>query len=197
MLVGFFALWAAPASILGRPGQVLEPSKPHLTMFFGVRARVSQKCSSCNKTIVFAMFYKLRNMPHTATEHVFCIAFKAFLDMVYGLLQKIPAGIHLLLFMTTLQRGGTCAAHGIGPKWLPDLKDHFSKSDLKLNVFSKWCFGRLRARFWTLQGSILVPPRPDSRANNVQHWLAATPWTSSFLVTRKRNPKTAKNAKNG
>ena len=111
MLVVFFELWAAPASILGRPGQVSEPSKRHLTMFFGVRTRVSQKCSSCNKTTVFAMFYRLRNMPHIATEHVFCIAFKAFLDMVYGLLQKIPAGIHLLLFITTLQRGGTCAAH--------------------------------------------------------------------------------------
>ena len=62
------------------------------------------------------MFYRLRSMPHTATEHVFCIAFKAFLDMVHGLLQKNPAGIHLLLFVTTLQRGGTCAAHGIGAK---------------------------------------------------------------------------------
>ena len=27
--------------------------------------------------------------------------------------KKIPAGIHLLLFITTLQRGGTCEAHGI------------------------------------------------------------------------------------
>ena len=116
MLVVFFELWAAPASILGRPGQVSEPSKPHLAMFFGVGTRVSQKCSSCNKTTVFAMFYRLRNMPHTATEHVFCIAVKAFLDMVHGLLQKIPAGIHLLLVITTLQRGGTCAAHGIGAK---------------------------------------------------------------------------------
>ena len=113
MLVVFFELWAAPASILGRPGQVSEPSKPHLTMFFGVHTRVSQKCSSCSKTTVFAMFYRLRNMPHTATQHVFCIACKAFLDMVYGLLQKIPAGIHLLLFITILQHGGTCAAHGI------------------------------------------------------------------------------------
>ena len=29
---------------------------------------------------------------------------------------KNPAGIHLLLFITTLQRGGTCEAHGIGAK---------------------------------------------------------------------------------
>ena len=62
------------------------------------------------------MFYILRNMPHTATEHVFCIAFNAFLDMVQGLLQEIPVGIHFLLFITILQRGGTCAAHGIGFK---------------------------------------------------------------------------------
>ena len=98
MLVVFFELWAAPASILGRPGQVSEPSKPHLTMFFGVRTRVSQKCSSCNKTTVFAMFYRLRNMPHTATEHVFCIACKAFLDMVYGLLQQNPCWHSLAAF---------------------------------------------------------------------------------------------------
>ena len=137
MLVVFFELWAAPASILGRPGQVSEPSKPHLTMFFGVRTRVSQKCSSCNKTTVFAMFYRLRNMPHAATQHVFCIACKAFLDMVYGLLQKIPAGIHLLLFITILQRGGTCAAHGIrhfGPTKVLD-KDMLSA--LKSKAFKK------------------------------------------------------------
>ena len=113
MLVVFFELMVATGSILGGLGRVLEPSQPNLSMIFDVSKHASQTCSSCNKTTVFAMFYRLRNMPHTATEHVFCIAFKAFLDMVYGLLQKIPAGIHLLLFMTTLQRGGTCAAHGI------------------------------------------------------------------------------------
>ena len=111
MLVAFFELGATLASILGRPGQVLEPSKPHLTMFFGVRTRVSQKCSSCNKTTVFAMFYRLRNMPHAAIQHVSCVAFKAFLDMVHELLQKVLAGIHFLLFKTTLQRGGMCEAH--------------------------------------------------------------------------------------
>ena len=60
------------------------------------------------------MFYKLRNMPHMSTKHVFSIAFKAFLDMAHGLLQKPLAGIHVLLFKPTLQRGGTCEAHGIG-----------------------------------------------------------------------------------
>ena len=114
MLVVFFGLWVAPDSILDGLRQVLEPSKPHLSMIFGVSKHASQKCSSCNKTTVFAMFYRRRNMPHTATNNVFCIAFKAFLDMVQGLLQEIPAGIHFLLFITTLQRGGTCAAHGIG-----------------------------------------------------------------------------------
>ena len=113
MLVVFFELGVAAGSILGGLGRVLDASKPHLSMNVDVSKHASQKCSSCNKTTVFAMFYRLRNMPHTATEHVFCIAFKAFLDMVQGLLQEIPAGIHFLLFITTLQRGGTCAAHGM------------------------------------------------------------------------------------
>ena len=116
MLVVLFGLGVAPGSILGGLGRVLEFSKPHLSMMFGVSKHVSQRCSSCNKTTVFAMFYRLRSMPPTATKHVFCIACKAFLDMVYGLLQKIPAGIHLLLFITILQHGGTCAAHRIGTK---------------------------------------------------------------------------------
>ena len=62
------------------------------------------------------MFCTLRTMSQTATECVSCVAFKALLDMVHGLLQKIPVGIHFLLLETTLQRGGTCAAHGIGAK---------------------------------------------------------------------------------
>ena len=62
------------------------------------------------------MFYRLRDTPHTATKHVFCVAFEAFLDTVHGLLQEILAGIHFLLLKTTLQRGGTCEAHGIGAK---------------------------------------------------------------------------------
>ena len=116
MLIAFFELGVAPGSILGNLGKVLEPSKPHLSMIFGVSKHASQKCSSCDKTTVFAVFYKLRNMPHMATKHVFCIACTTFLGMVQRLLQEIPAGIHFLLFITTLQRGGTCAAHGIGTK---------------------------------------------------------------------------------
>ena len=121
MLVVFFGLRVAPGSISGGLDRVLEPSKPHLSMIFGVSKHASQKCSSCNKTTIFAMFYRLRNMPHTASEHVFCIAFKAFLDMVQGLLQEIPAGIHFLLFITTLQRGGTCAAHPPPPEGMPSV----------------------------------------------------------------------------
>ena len=36
-----------------------------------------------------------------------------FFDTVQELLQKNPAGIHFLLFVSTMQRGGTCEAHGI------------------------------------------------------------------------------------
>ena len=78
MLVVFFGLWDAPGSILDGPRQVLEPSKRHLTMSLGIHKHASQKCSPCNKTAVFAMFYRLRNMPHTATKHVSCVACKAF-----------------------------------------------------------------------------------------------------------------------
>ena len=116
MLVVFFELVVAAGSILGGLGRVLEPSQPHLSMIFDVSKHASQKCSSCNQTKIFAMFYRLRNMPHTATKHVSCVAFQAFLDMVHELLQKFLAGIHFLLFKTTLQRGGTCEAHGIGAK---------------------------------------------------------------------------------
>ena len=104
-------------------GQVLEPSNLHFSIFFGVSQHKSQKCSSCNKTTIFAMFYRLWNMSHTATERVFCIAFRAWLDMVHGLLQKIPAGIHFLLFATTLQRGGTCEAHPPPPEGMPCVPD--------------------------------------------------------------------------
>ena len=116
MLVVFFGLGVAADSILGGLGKGLEPSKPHLSMILGVSKHASQKCSSCNKTTVFATFYRLRNMSHTATKRVFCIAFEAFLDKVQWWLPKIPAGLHVLLFITTLKRGGTCAADGIGAK---------------------------------------------------------------------------------
>ena len=114
LLVVFFAFWIAAGSIFDGLGRLFEPSKPHFSMIFGVSTHASQKCFACNKTTFFSMFYKLRNMPHTTTKHVSCVAFKTFWDMVHELLQKILAGIHFLLFKTTLQRGGTCEAHGIG-----------------------------------------------------------------------------------
>ena len=123
MLVVFFELMVATGSILGGLGKVLEPSQPHLSMIFDVSKHASQTCSSCNKTTVFAMFYRLRNMPHMSTKHVFSIAFKAFLDMAYGLLQKPLAGVHFLLFKPTLQRGGTCEAHPPPPEGMPCVPD--------------------------------------------------------------------------
>ena len=81
--------------------------------------------------------------------------------MVQWLLQKNPAGLHFLLFITTLKRGGTCAAHGIG------LKIDFSvyaappRSDFKLDVFKTWRLGAFQPRFGRLQGSILEPPELD------------------------------------
>ena len=98
MLVVFSGLGVAVGSILGGLGRVLEPSQPHLSIIFDVSKHASQTCSSCDKTTVFAMFYRLRNMPHTATKHVSCVAGKAFLDIVHGLLQKNLAGIDFLLF---------------------------------------------------------------------------------------------------
>ena len=73
-----------------------------------------------HKRCIFRCFSHLclQTSEHAAHSYRACClhSFQSFLGMVYGLLQKIPAGIHLLLFMTTLQRGGTCAAHGIGAK---------------------------------------------------------------------------------
>ena len=121
MLVVFFELMVATGSILGGLGRVLEPSQPHLSMIFDVSKHASQTCSSCNKTTVFAMFYRLRNMPHMSTKHVFSIAYKTFLDMAHGLLQKPLAGVHFLLFKPTLQRGGTCEAHPPPPEGMPSV----------------------------------------------------------------------------
>ena len=71
--------------------------------------------------------------------------------MVYGLLQKIPAGIHLLLFITTLQRGGTCAAQGIEAKLVLKASKKISGPAhfylLKLSVFKKLRPGGHRGRF--------------------------------------------------
>ena len=42
------------------------------------------------------------------------MALEAFLDMLQKLLDEIAAGGHFLFFVSILQRGGTCEAHGIG-----------------------------------------------------------------------------------
>ena len=161
MLVVFFELMVATGSILGGLGKVLEPSQPHLSMIFDVSKHASQTCSSCNKTTVFAMFYRLRNMPHMSTKHVFSIAFKAFLDMAHGLLQKPLAGVHFLLFKPTLQRGGTCEAHGIEAK----LAHIANKSELelpflnylKLNIFKNGVLEGSRLDFGGPQPRFLRP----------------------------------------
>ena len=50
MLVVFFGLGVAAASILGGLGRVLDASKPHLPMNVDVSKHASQKRSPCNKT---------------------------------------------------------------------------------------------------------------------------------------------------
>ena len=42
-----------------------------------------------------------------------------------GIAAKRTAGIHFLLFVSTMQRGGTCAAHGIGAKLVHFGPKHF------------------------------------------------------------------------
>ena len=82
MLVVFFELGVAASSSLAGLGRVLDASKPHLSMNVDVSKHASQKCSSCNKTTVFAMFYRLPSVSRTATKRGFGIARKAFSDMV-------------------------------------------------------------------------------------------------------------------
>ena len=124
-------------------------------MHVGVSMHDSQKCSSCNKTTVFAMFYSLRNMPHTATKPVSCVAFHAFLHMMHGLLQTILAGIRFLLFKTTLQRGGTCEAHGIEA-------ENWQKGELRNEEYS-W-IAPSTASMWPFIfcSRFLIGPRQDN-----------------------------------
>ena len=98
MLVAFFGPGVAPGSILGSLGRVLEPSKPYLSMIFGVSKHASQKCCPCNKTTVFAMFYKLRNMPRTATKHVFLYSFQRFFGHGAGIAARNPCWHSLSAF---------------------------------------------------------------------------------------------------
>ena len=88
------------------------------------------------------------------------------------MLQQPPAGIHFLLFITTLQRGGTCAAHGIVPKIAILAYKTLGRSpplnDLKLNVLKNGVlkgsgldFGGPGPRFWRLGASNWKPPGLD------------------------------------
>ena len=74
----------------------------------------------------------------------------SFLDMVHGLLQEILAGIHFLLLKTTLQRGGTCEAHGIGTQ----NRNFGSKKSGQVKCLSK-------IASWRPLGSILEAPGLD------------------------------------
>jgi len=48
----------------------------------------------------------------------------AFFDMVQELLQKNPAGIPFLFFVSTMQRGGTCEAHPPPPEGQASRVEH-------------------------------------------------------------------------
>ena len=109
----FFACWDAQNMILEGPGKVLEALRPCFSFVFRINEHALPSCSQYNKTVIFARFYRLQNTAHTAKTNFFGVALKAFLDMVLEWLPKIPAGIHFLVFASTLQRGGTCEAHGI------------------------------------------------------------------------------------
>ena len=67
----WFELWVAPDSILGGLGQVLEPSKPHLTMFFGVSKHASRKCSSSTNTTQFLRCFINFRTCRTQLQNVF------------------------------------------------------------------------------------------------------------------------------
>ena len=64
-----------------------------------------------------------------------CLSQHVFINMTHGLLQETHAGFHLLIFVPPLQRGGTCAAHGIGVKSDDFFIGKPPLSDLNLDVF--------------------------------------------------------------
>ena len=122
----FFACWDAQNMILEGPGKVLEALKPCFSFVFRINEHALPSCSQYNKTVIFARFYRLQSTAHTAKTNVFCVALKAFLDMVPEWLPKIPAGVHFLVFASTLQRGGTCEAHPPPPEGMPCVPDSYS-----------------------------------------------------------------------
>ena len=77
------------------------------------------------------------------------------------MLQEIPAGIHFLLFITTLQRGGTCAAHGIEKNrensifWRGSFEGGFWEGSGRVLGRFWEDFERVLDRFWMDFGKIL------------------------------------------
>ena len=81
-----------------------------------------------------------------------------------ALKDAVPALWYLLrLFVSPLQRAGTCEAHGIGLKWLLKVLSYLPWSLLKLDVLknrvlerSGLDFGASGPRFWRLWASIFA-----------------------------------------
>ena len=72
---------------------------------------------------------------------------------------------------------------------------------LKIDVFKKWRLGRLWARFWRVQGSILVTPRLDFKPKRANIGWQPPPgrlacWLRGGAIPRMpKGPKMLKNAK--
>ena len=115
----FFRVLGRSKHDFGGSGQGFGGFETLFSFVFRINEHALPSCSQYNKTAIFVWFCRFRSTAHTATKNVFCVALKAFLDMVPEWLPKIPAGIHFLVFASTLQRGGTCEAHGIRPKCVP------------------------------------------------------------------------------
>ena len=78
----FFRAWGRSGLDFGRSGQGFGAFK---TTFVDDLCRWQARITEMlfiQQNHNFGDVFKFQNMPQTATEHVFCIAFKAFLDMV-------------------------------------------------------------------------------------------------------------------
>ena len=123
----FGASWASKsAALLAAPG-VLKPTAFMLALtdcFSFLRGGQSGPNSRVNLAVfstswLIFHYWPVLDLPWVClglSYDVSGMTFLAFLDIVHGLLHNIPAAIHFLLFMTTLQRGGTCAANPPPPE---------------------------------------------------------------------------------
>ena len=96
---------------LGLPWPVLGLSCPAARL----SSNIFQHCAvrnCCNTCLVLCSFCVLVSFPSILP----CLSPHVFIHMTHGLLQETHAGFHLLIFVPPLQRGGTCAAHGINRK---------------------------------------------------------------------------------